>query len=393
MKKNLLLCLFVIIGSLSAHAQANTEVKKNFKVAIFAPLYLDSAFGGTFYRYAKSFPKFSSAGLEFVHGAQVALDSFNLSGGAKLVANIYDSKAATENITWLINNRKLDSVDLIIGSVKDIEVLQLASFAKKKNIPFVSATAPNDGGVTNNPFFVMLSPTLRSHCEVLHSYLKQSHGMDKIYLCRKKGAQEDKIADYIKNVNEIDGISLLNIEVLNLEDDFTTLASKLDSTKKSVLIGGSLNDDFADGLVKAAYDLKTSYNIEMIGMPNWYTFPNLKKSSLKDFEILYTTAYYNTRSDKYSKKVQSMYNKKFRGTASEMCYKGFESVFLFAKLITKYPNDFTSHLNEISKQAFGEYNFLPVYVKKANPMPDYLENKHLYFMKITNGRLERALNK
>ena len=49
------------------------------KIAIFAPLYLDSAFDAyDEYRYAKNvFPKFINPGFEFYEGAQLALDSLN----------------------------------------------------------------------------------------------------------------------------------------------------------------------------------------------------------------------------------------------------------------------------------------------------------------------------
>src|SRR5918911_1150193 len=47
------------------------------KIAIFAPLYLDSAFDASHeYRYGKNvFPKFINSGLEFYEGVQLALDS------------------------------------------------------------------------------------------------------------------------------------------------------------------------------------------------------------------------------------------------------------------------------------------------------------------------------
>ena len=45
------------------------------KIALFAPLYLDSAFEGANYKFDKSFPKFLNPGLEFYQGAQMALDS------------------------------------------------------------------------------------------------------------------------------------------------------------------------------------------------------------------------------------------------------------------------------------------------------------------------------
>ena len=48
------------------------------KIAVFVPLYLDSAFDATNgYRYEKNFPKFLNPGLEFYEGIQFALDSLN----------------------------------------------------------------------------------------------------------------------------------------------------------------------------------------------------------------------------------------------------------------------------------------------------------------------------
>ena len=205
---------------------------KTYRVGIFSPLYLDSVFDGTSYNYGKNFPRFTQQGLDFVQGAQVALDSMHLING-NVLANIFDSKAETENISWLISNHKLDSMDLLIGATKDQEFIQLAAFAKQKNIPFISAVYPNDGGVTGNPFLVIVNSTLRAHCETIFSYLLQNHGTDRIILCRKKGGQEDKIADYFKMINEPDGKPLLDLQVINFESDFSILKKKIGQYKKN----------------------------------------------------------------------------------------------------------------------------------------------------------------
>ncbi len=391
MKKNICFLLVAIFAFFNTKAQDSIPVKK-YHVAVFAPLYLDSAFDGENLRNEKNFPKYSMPGFDFVQGTQLAVDSLNAKNTI-VSLQIFDTKSSNSSISNLISNNILDSIDLIIGSVKDAEITSIAKFAKSKNIPFISAIAPNDAGVQNNPFFIITNGTLKAHCEAIYSYLLQKHGSDNIYLCRKKGGQEDKIADYFKTRNEIDGKPLLNIKTIDFARDFTILSSKLDSTKKSILIGGSLTEDFATELVKAAYEIKNTYPVEMIGMPNWNSFAELKKADVKDFEILYTSTYYNSKADKFSKKIQSDYTKKFKATASDFVYKGFETMYLFTKLLIKYPNDFGSHLNDVSKQAFSEFNFMPVYTKKDNLVPDYFENKHLYFMKIINGKLARAWDK
>ncbi len=376
--------LFILSNSLAQQAPLKT-----YRVGIFSALYLDSVFSNNEYNYGKKFPKFTQQGLDFVQGAEIALDSLPLPNG-NIIATLFDSKANQNNIPWLITNHKLDSLDLIIGSVKDVDFIDLAKFAKQKNIPFVSATYPNDAGIVDNPFVVIVNPTLRAHCEAIYSYLLQNHGTDKIFLCRKRGSQEDKIADYFKMINGTDGKPLLNILTINLEDNFSKLVSNLDSNRKTVIIGGSLNEAFANGLVNAAYKLKDTYPLEVVGMPNWDGFSFLKKSSLKDFPIYYTTAFINNKANSYTRQITQVYSKKYKGVPSDMAYKGYESVYVFARLITRYPDDFMSHLNEFAYKVFNDYNFKAVYVNKKTQIPDYFENKRLYFMKMYNGKSIKA---
>ena len=384
MKKSIPFTIAFLLLILSSGFGQQTPFK-TYRVGIFSALYLDSVFSDNEYNYGKKFPKFTQQGLDFVQGAEIALDSLPLPNG-NIIATVFDSKASENNIPWLITNHKLDTLDLIIGSVKDIDFIDLAKFAKQKNIPFISAIYPNDGGIVNNPFLVIVNPTLRAHCETIYSYLLQSHGTDRIILCRKKGSQEDKIADYFKMINGIEGKPLLNIQTINFEDDFSKLVNSLDSNRKTIIIGGSLNETFASGLVNVVYPLKGSYPLEIIGMPNWDGFSFLKKSALKDFPVYYTTAFINNKANTYTKQITQVYSKKFKGVPSDMAYKGFESVYIFARLITRYPDDFMSHLNEFAYKVFNDYNFKAVYVNKKTQIPDYFENKRLYFMKIYNGK-------
>ena len=388
MKKSIPFTIGFLLLMLSSGFGQQTPLK-TYRVGIFSALYLDSVFTNNEYNYGKKFPKFTQQGLDFVQGAEIALDSLPLPNG-NIIATVFDAKSTQNDIPWLITNRKLDSLDLIIGSVKDADFIDLAKFAKQKNIPFISATYPNDGGIVDNPFLVIVNPTLRAHCETIYSYLLQNHGTDKIILCRKKGSQEDKIADYFKMINGTEGKPLLNIQTINFEDDFIKLVNNLDSNRKTIIIGGSLNETFASGLVNEVYSLKGSYPLEVIGMPNWDGFYFLKKSALKDFPIYYTTAFINNKANTYTKQITQVYSKKFKGVPSDMAYKGYESVYIFARLITRYPNDFMSHLNEFAYKVFNDYNFKAVYVNKKTQIPDYFENKRLYFMKMYNGKSSKA---
>lgn len=152
---------------------------KIYRVGIFAPLYLDSIFTteGKF-RKNLELPRFAKPSIDFINGAKIALDSLAIPNQF-INVHIFDTKSKDLSLDQLIKLNKIDSLDLIIGSVKDLEFKQLASFALTKNIPFISSTYPNDGGITANPFLVIVNSTLKSHCEAIFANVLQNHGKEK----------------------------------------------------------------------------------------------------------------------------------------------------------------------------------------------------------------------
>ncbi|HMT97264.1 MAG TPA: ABC transporter substrate-binding protein [Ferruginibacter sp.] len=402
-KLPLLLLLGLCIGIMKVQAQVTPNKPDSFilrgdppvpvfpayKVAVFSPLYLDSAFLGESYRYNKTFPRFTLQGFEFVQGVQLALDSMKLYGG-NITTEIFDSKSYSLPIPTLISQGKLDSFNLIIGNVKDAEYLQLADFAREKNIPFVSATYPNDGGVSSNPFVAILNPTLKAHCEAIYSYILQNHGASNVVLVRKSGVQEDRVASYIKAINRQDGKDLIKIKTLYL-DSAIQLRNYLDSGKRTILLCGSLNESFASKVLQAAAGYNARYPSMLFGMPNWESFSFFKKTTaVSSYPVYITTPYINDRKDDKSKWINDYYLAKFQGIPSDLVFKGYETAFNFIQLLARHPVDFMSHIEDNAYEVFTDFTIKPVYLNAASVHPDYFENKKLYFMKLWNSTAARA---
>lgn len=383
------IALHLFIFSQNSFAQHNKQ--KIYKVGVFAPLYLDSVFNNYQLRSDKTIPKFIMPAVDFVQGAEIAFDTLSLYN-EKVEAFIYDTKSFKEPLLWLIQNKQLDSLDLIIGSVRDLDFKQLSDFSEKRKIPFISATYPNDGGVSDNPNLVIMNSTLKAHCEGIYSYILQNHGTDKIILLKKPGAQEDKIVSYFKALNEQEGKPLLNIQTIHIDSTISPyfLKVRMDSTKRNVIIAGSLDEAFAKTVTDAAFANRKNYPVVLIGMPNWDGFKIFTaKNAYKDFPVHFTTPYFNSKSNWFNTILTNEYNRRYKTKPSDMAYKGFETTYMFTKLLLKYPKDFLSRLNDKSLTIFNEYNFRPVYSKKNARNPDYQENKHLYVMKILNGAIIR----
>jgi hypothetical protein len=149
------------------------------KVAVFAPIYLDEAFNGSSYKLGKSnIPQNILTGLEFYNGVMLAVDSLQREG-ASVEVNIYDTKQDFKSLAAIFQGPELSNTGLIIGSVTNpTELRTLSMFALQKNIPFISATYPNTGNITENPYFVMLNSSLQTHVEGLYRYLQRNYPLD-----------------------------------------------------------------------------------------------------------------------------------------------------------------------------------------------------------------------
>lgn len=382
--------LFIIIFYTStARAQQNLNEKKIVRIGVFAPLFLDSVFKGSTLKDTKSIPKFVSSSLEFVQGVQVAFDKLTLNE-ENVQAYIYDTKSFTKPLSTLVTSHTLDSFDLFIGSVRDADFKQLADLAKDKKVPFLSVTYPNDGGVTDNSYMAIINSTLKAHCEGIYSYILQNHGTDKIILCKKTGAQEDKIAAIFKALNEQDGKPILNIETINADSVSSYgLRKKMDSTKSNIVIGGSLDENFSKSVADACFTNRKTYEIKLIGMPNWDGFKSFtKKDAYKDFSIHFTTPHYAEK-NYYNNIFTEAYTEEFSVRPSDMAYKGFDAAYYFTRLLLQYPKNLMDHINEKKFTVLHDYNFKPVFVDGNEDHPDYYENKKLFVMRILNGVIER----
>lgn len=390
--KRLLGCLAVLITMcLPASAQVNqtTEETRTYHIGVFAPVYLDSVYTpGNSYRYAKNFPRFSFAGLDFLQGAQIALDSLSFPN-SKIVSYFYDSQSS-EFLSNLQNN-SLPKFDLIISAVKDPEFTALANYALQLNIPYVSVTYPNDGGIKQNPFLLIVNSTLKAHCEAIFKYALQQFENKNIVFATKSGVQEDRVKNYFNNFNEPDGSPLMKMNFISLDNNFDALLPHLDSTKSNLIIGASLDENFAKQLAKQSMIWNKKYNITLLGMPNWETIFGLRNAKNNpNFPVYYTSAFYNEKDDEVYAMLENAYQQKFYTLPSEYAQKGFESVAMYVKLLIEHPDDFLSFINSKTNKVFSTYLFKPVKSNDEQTVPDYFENKHVIFMKSVNGRSTKA---
>ncbi len=386
--------LFLGVALFTTHITvAQDSLPKVPRIAVFAPLYLDSAFDASgSYRFGKTMSRSISPGLDFYQGMTFALDSLD-EEGIHLDVQIYDTKSKT-SIYKLADSGALDSVDLMIGAVSGSDYLDLATVAREKQVPFVSATYPNDGGISGNPYVVIINSKLNTHLQALYNYVLRSHGTNNIVMFRRQNAADNRVAEVFKSLNTSSSGTLLNIRTVTLNATFTAadLTASLSKDRENVIICGSLDDSFSKKLITTVASLPATYKNTLVGMPTWEGFRELEATELKAVPVIYSSTFVNAaQTNTWYTSFSQQYAKSTYSYPSEAAFRGYEIMYLFAHLLDQYQDQpLQENLSDKNFRVFTDFDFKPVHWSSKSTTPDYYENKCIYILMRLNGIVEKV---
>jgi len=359
------------------------------RIAVLAPLYLDSAFNGYEYNLSNTkIPQFFLEGLEFYNGVKMAIDSLQKEN-ANIEVWIYDTHKRGQSIQQLLSQMQPLNFSLIIASISSLnEQKYVSDFSGKNSIPVISETYPTNAYLSYNPFFVMVNPTWRTHINAIYHYLDSNYHGQKIIYFTKSGSLEDAISKEFATLNKNQSLKFSNI-ILNDNFSANDVLKHLDSTKKNIILCGTLNENFGRSLIKTLNDTGTTYHSTVMGMPTWSGLSETTGSAADKIQILISTCYdYLRDSTGALYNISEKYRANFFARPSDMVFKGFESMYHFTKLLLRYPDNLINNISDTSYTVCSAYNFQPVRLTKTSFIPDYLENKKIYFIKIVNGEIQ-----
>ncbi len=105
------------------------------------------------------------------------------------------------------------------GYVNVTELRVLANAARNRNIPFINVNFPNDGGVTNNPEFVILNTTLHAHCEAIYKFIQRNWATSNIFYLRKAGARRDRLRNDFAEIEKNTASVPLKMKYINVDNN------------------------------------------------------------------------------------------------------------------------------------------------------------------------------
>ncbi len=377
--------VFFLLYTSGSFAQP-LQMPKKTKIAVLCPLYLDSAFTDYTYNLGNNnMPQYLLTGLDFYNGVMLAVDSLNKEN-LNAEVWIYDTKKKNTDMASILQSMKALNFSLILASLTGSpEQKAVSDFSFSNNIPVVSVTYPNDAGLSANPYFVLLNSTLKTHVNGIYRFVQQKYPANKVLFITKNTTLENRIAsDFKANDSLVKNHFPYKILELNNEVDWDNVSPYLDSNKQNVIVCGSLNNDLALSLVKVLGD-NPSYKTTLIGMPNWDGMKKLYRNNYSNIDIVYSTAFNYADTSSTIQRITTAYRAKFFARPSDMVYKGFEAMYHYTHLVNDYGVEFTGHVSDTTYRFSNDFFIQPSVLNTASLVPDYLENKNLYFIRKNKG--------
>jgi len=357
-----------------------SEKKNRYRVDILAPLYLDELVKDDKPAFKGKVPDKAAGGIEFFEGISLAVDSLN-KYAYNIDLHIHDIAATATSPEKLVARKMLDSSDLIIGLVQSAQIPTLASFAQKKQINFISALSPSDADIKGNPYFILMQPTLKTHCEYIMQKVKKKYKTPPVIFYRTSLGVAEQAYNYVIEQAGKDVPSVL----CNTIPTRQQLAPLFDSTKHNIIVMALMDNNYAEKVLAKLYEWFPGYNFEVYGMPSWRTMSSLKKpDAYPNVAVYITTPFYFDGTTAWGHAVANAYKNNYGSTRpGELVFRGYETIYWFAQLLKKHGAIFNEKLDDNSVMPFTKYDIKPRWDK--DDLLLYLENTRLYLLRYQSS--------
>lgn len=355
-------------------------VKSRYRIDLLASFYLPELVQDGKVMAKGKLPDKVIPSLKFYEGLVIAADTLKKLG-YEFDIFVYDVTDELESTATLVNTDAFKGSDLIIGNIASSDFALVANYARKNNVNFVSALSPSNQGVEHNPYFIMMQPTLETHCATVEESIVRKNGNVTPLLFYRTNVQVDNTALGAFINNGVLEYNKIPSDEMPTKEQIQPFLVK---DRKNVVLMPIISDKYADGIIRKLYEWFPEYDFEVWGMPSWDNMPSLKRpDAFPNVVIYFTSPFYFDPTTASGQALVNAYKRKYGGQPDNMVYRGYETMFWYAYLVKKYGTIFNHQLWDNGGAPFTRYEVKPV--KGADEKLQYYENKNLYLYRYHSG--------
>ena len=381
-----------------------THSKKEYKVALMLPLYLNEAESiqvnsdDNQVKDACDYRSFTF--IQFLEGTVLAIDSLKKQGFAVRLY-VYDVNEDSANLVSILHRPEFNELNLIIGpfNLNSLKMVasQINSRANKTHeIKLVSPFSPNDEILANNPNVFKIMPCMNIQLSRLANFISEKYSNSNIILVYQKNVSDKKHVDIFKK-EAAKTLSLPNNKKnvyrefeLSYEENhgLAGLEQLFSKEKENVLITIINSEAVISNYVRYFNNITDKYSLTVYGMPAWNNFDNIEIDYLQNLHLhLFSPSLVNYERNDVKQFVQK-FRTNYKTEPDKFAFQSFDIAYFFLSALWKYGTDFDANLAEIQKLPASNGIQLGFHFTKEKN--NGYENTHVNIYKFENFHLVNA---
>lgn len=340
MKRILFSYLLFIATLFVANAQEYVCNTEQINVAVIMPFDLDHNTQSTE----------SKKALDFYEGVLMTVDSLKKAGVNIYVQALDEGLSTSSKIQSVVQHPFLKEADVIIGPGRSADIAPLATFAQSYHIPLVVPFSNTLNLANGKPYVFQCNTQHLTHYEKVFSRFVKHHSTENILFVdmKDRNQKEAFTAGFTKHLQE-NAVPYKYIEFSDFDDKLTEM---LDSTRNNILVPSSSSAHFFDMLCMKLDDMKLleKYQLQLIGTPEWQTFPKKSQNAMYKYKATFFASYYNnnlsTRTRNFMERFTNNFHHEQYGSYPRYGEMGHDISAFFLTAIQRYGNKFFNRIQQ-----------------------------------------------
>lgn len=340
MKRILFSYLLFIATLFVANAQEYVCNTEQINVAVIMPFDLDHNTQSTE----------SKKALDFYEGVLMTVDSLKKAGVNIYVQALDEGLSTSSKIQSVVQHPFLKEADVIIGPGRSADIAPLATFAQSYHIPLVVPFSNTLNLANGKPYVFQCNTQHLTHYEKVFNRFVKHHSTENILFVdmKDRNQKEAFTAGFTKHLQE-NAVPYKYIEFSDFDDKLTEM---LDSTRNNILVPSSSSAHFFDMLCMKLDDMKLleKYQLQLIGTPEWQTFPKKSQNAMYKYKATFFASYYNnnlsTRTRNFMERFTNNFHHEQYGSYPRYGEMGHDISAFFLTAIQRYGNKFFNRIQQ-----------------------------------------------
>jgi len=313
-------------------------LKPAYKVALFFPFFLK-----------ETSPNSPNRRYQFVYdmyeGMKIAQEQLE-NEGIKIKLFTFDTERNDNVIAQLIQKQANSEIDLIMGPIYPNNFKSLLPLAETKKINIVNPFANDIGIYQSNPYIFFAESSYQTQGKKTAEFAVQNFTGKKAYVYYGRNIEDSLSAFAHKETLEKSNfqVYLRPIDSRTIFQRFTNDITNLSKTDSAYIFISTSEEAVALNLISATQAARRI--LPIIAPEAWLNFEQIPYEKYQQAEVYFFSSNY-VRTNRDAKNFQKEYIARSNMMPSKFAYLGYEMMYYFGKILSKYGINFQNAIKQI----------------------------------------------